>query len=196
MQFIDVVKKRRMVRNFSNKPVDAAIIDQMLDLARRGPSAGYTQGQSFVVITQQETKIAVAQICGEEFYVEKGFDPFISKAPVIIVPCTSESAYHNRYQEKDKLKTDGAEIDWPVPFWYMDIGCAVMTLLLSAVDQGLAAGFAGTWDLDGLRNLLDIPKNVTPVGVIPMGHPAPDKRSPSLKRGRKPLADVVHWEAW
>jgi len=196
MQFTDVVKKRRMVRNFTSQPVDTDVIEKMLDLARRGPSAGYTQGQSFVVITKPEVKQAVAKICGEEFYVEEGFDPFISKAPVLIVPCTSEAAYHNRYRQKDKLKSDGSEIDWPVPFWYMDIGCAVMTLLLSAVDQGLAAGFAGTWDLDSLRNLLDIPEEVTPVGVIPLGHPASDKRSPSLKRGRKPLTDVVHWETW
>ena len=196
MQFAEVVKKRRMVRNFSARPVDIDVIKQMLDLARRGPSAGYTQGQSFVVITEPDVKQAVAKICGEEFYVEEGYDPFISKAPVIIVPCTSEAAYHNRYQQKDKLKTDGSEIDWPVPFWYMDIGCAVMTLLLSAVDNGLAAGFAGTWDLDGLRDLLAIPEAVTPVGVIPLGYSAPDKRSSSLKRGRKPLADVVHWEAW
>ena len=112
------------------------------------------------------------------------------------MPCTSEAAYHARYQEKDKVDDDSSEIDWPIPFWYMDIGCAVMTLLLSAVDQGLAAGFVGIWDLDGLRDLLEIPDEVTPVGVIPIGHPAPDKRSPSLKRGRKPMADVVHWEGW
>ncbi len=129
MQFTDVVKKRRMVRNFSDQPVDAAMINQMLDLARRGPSAGYTQGQSFVVVSDPEVKKAVAQICGEQYYVEEKYHPFISKAPVLIVPCTSEAAYHSRYQEKDKVSDDGSEIDWPIPFWYMDIGCAVMTLL-------------------------------------------------------------------
>ena len=78
----------------------------------------------------------------------------------------------------------------------MDAGCAVMIVLLAAVDQGLAAGFAGVWDLDGLRGLLGIPAEVTPMGVIPIGCPAPDKRSPSLKLSRRPISDVVHKEAW
>lgn len=71
-----------------------------------------------------------------------------------------------------------------------------MLLLLAAVDEGLAAGFAGAFDLDALRTLLGIPAEVTPVGVIPIGHRAPDVPSPSLKRGRKPEGDYVHHEQW
>jgi nitroreductase len=78
----------------------------------------------------------------------------------------------------------------------MDVGCAVMILLLAAVDEGLAAGFAGAHDLDGVRRLLGIPDEVTTVGVIPVGHRAPDKPSPSLKRGRKPAVEYVHRERW
>lgn len=196
MEFAEVVKKRRMVRNFTGEPVDPAALDRILDLARRAPSAGYTQGQSFVVVTDPETRTAIARLCGEEVYVEGGMDPFISAAPVLVVPCTSEAAYHRRYQEPDKIREDGTEIDWPVPYWHMDIGCAVMTLLLAVVDEGLAAGFAGIWDLDALRGLLGIPAEVMPVGVIPIGHPAPDVPSPSLKRGRKPVKTVVHRERW
>lgn len=196
MQFEDVVRQRRMVRNFSNQPVDRETIVQLLDCARRGPSAGFTQGQDFVVVTDDEQKRALATLCGEQFYVERGFDPFISKAPVLVIPCTNESAYHRRYQEPDKLGDDQKEINWPVPYWFMDGGCAVMLLLLAVVDQGLAAGFAGAHDLDALRRLLRIPAEVTPLGVIPIGYPAPDKRSPSLKRGRRPRRDVVHWDGW
>jgi nitroreductase len=76
----------------------------------------------------------------------------------------------------------------------MDIGCSVMTILLAVVNEGLAAGFAGAHDLDALRDLLGLGQEVTPVGVIPVGYPAPDKRSPSLKRGRKAFEAVVHWE--
>ena len=196
MTFPELVKKRRMVRNFTGEPVDPEVINAILDLARRGPSAGFTQGQSFVAISDTGTKEAVARLCGESSYVDKGFDPFISRAPVLILPCTSEEAYHRRYRKADKLNDDGSEIDWPIPYWYMDVGCAVMIILLAVVDQGLAAGFAGIWDVDGLRRLLEIPAEVTPVGVIPVGYPAPDKRSPSLKLGRKPIPDVVRWEKW
>lgn len=196
MEFETLVRRRRMVRNFTDEPVDPAAIARILDLARHAPSAGFTQGQAFVLVTDAATRKAVADLCGEASYVAGGFDPWISRAPALIVPCTSEAAYHRRYQERDKLQADGTEIVWPVPYWHMDIGCAVMVLLLAVVDEGLAAGFAGAWDLDALRALLGIPAEVTPVGVIPVGHPAPDKPSPSLRRGRKAEAEYAHYGRW
>lgn len=196
MELDQVVRKRRMVRHFTDEPVDPAAITRILDVARHAPSAGFTQGQSFVVVTDAAKKQAIAALCGEEGYVAGGFHPFISGAPVLLIPCTSEAAYHRRYQEADKVQGDGSEIVWPVPYWHMDIGCAVMLVLLAVVDEGLAAGFAGAHDLDGLRALLGIPPDVTPVGVIPVGHRAPDTPSPSLKRGRKAQDDYVHYEQW
>ncbi|HEX6122690.1 MAG TPA: nitroreductase family protein [Ktedonobacterales bacterium] len=196
MEFREVVRKRRMMRHFLPEPVAPEVIERMLQLARHAPSAGFTQGQAFIVVTEPELKRAIGALCGEAEYVEGGFHPFISEAPVLVVPCTSEAAYHRRYQEADKLQEDGTEIVWPVPYWHMDIGCAVMILLLAAVDEGLAAGFAGVPDLAGLRALLGIPETVTPVGVIPMGHRAPDVPSPSLKRGRTPDAQYIHHESW
>ena len=94
------------------------------------------------------------------------------------------------------MQPDGSEIEWPVPYWFMDAGCSVMVLLLAVVNEGLAAGFAGAHDLAALRALLSIPDEVTPVGVIPIGHRAPDRLSPSLKRGRKAEAEYVHRERW
>lgn len=199
MDFTEVILKRRMVRHFTPEPVAPEVVARMLDLARHAPSAGFTQGQSFVVVTQPEVKREIARLCGEDDYVEGGFHPFISEAPVLVIACTSEAAYHRRYQEADKVNEDGAEIEWPVPYWHMDIGCAVMVLLLAAVNEGLAAGFAGIRDTQGydtLHAMLDIPAEVTPVGVIPIGHKAEDKRSGSLKRGRKPDVEYVHYEKW
>lgn len=196
MEFTDVVRKRRMVRHFTPEPVAPEAIARILDLARHAPSAGFTQGQSFVVVTEPARKVAVAQLCGEERYVIRGFHPFISEAPVLIIACTSEAAYHRRYQEADKVNPDGSEIVWPVPYWHFDIGAAAMIVLLAAVREGLAAGFAGAHDLDALRALLGVPPEITPVGVIPIGHRAPDVSSPSLQRGRKADAEYIHYEQW
>lgn len=196
MEFQEAVLKRRMVRNFADQPVDQAVVDRILDLTRHAPSAGFTQGQSFIVVTDPEKKKAVADTCEEQDYVRRGFAPFISKAPVLLIPCTSEVAYHRRYQEADKVREDGSEITWPVPYWFMDIGCAVMIALLAATDEGLVSAFAGSKDLDALRILLKIPAEVTPVGVIALGYRAPDVPSPSLKRGRKPDEEYVHRERW
>jgi nitroreductase len=196
MEFTDVVLKRRMVRHFTGEPVPLETIERLVELARHAPSAGFTQGQAFVVVTDPATRKAIATLCGEEYYVEGGFHPFVSEAPVLVIPCTSEAAYHRRYQEPDKIMEDGTEMVWPVPYWHMDVGCAVMVLLLAVVDEGLSAGFAGAWDLDALRALLGIPAEFTPVGVIPIGHRAPDVPSPSLKRGRTPDTAYLHRERW
>ena len=196
MEFTDTVLKRRMVRNFAEKPVDIEIIKRIVELTRHAPSAGFTQGQSFVVVTDVEKRKAIAETCEEAEYVKMGFAPFISKAPVLLIPCTSELAYHRRYQQPDKVNADGSEIVWPVPYWFMDIGCAVMIALLAAVDEGLVCAFAGSKDLNALRSLLSMPAEVTPVGVIGVGYRAPDVPSPSLKRGRKPDADYLHLEHW
>ena len=199
MEFNELVRKRRMVRHFMQEPVEPEVIERMLRLAQRAPSAGFTQGQSFLVVTRPEVKRELARLCHEESYVEGGFHPFISEAPVLVIPCTSEAAYHKRYQEADKIDDDGSEIVWPVPYWYMDIGCSVMLLLLAAVDEGLGAGFAGIVspeNIEAARTLLHIPVEVTPVGVIPIGHRAQDVPSPSLKRGRKEAKDFIHYESW
>ena len=196
MEFRDTVLRRRMVRNFAEKPVDPAVVDRILELTRHAPSAGFTQGQSFIVVTRPEIKKAIASTCQEEEYVREGFAPFISKAPVLLIPCTSEAAYHRRYQEADKVNADGTEIVWPVPYWFMDIGCAVMLALLAAIDEGLVSAFVGSKDLNALRALLNIPVQVTPVGVIALAYRAPDVPSPSLKRGRKPDEEYIHREQW
>jgi nitroreductase len=78
----------------------------------------------------------------------------------------------------------------------MDIGASIMALLLAVVDEGLGAAFVGVHDLQALRRVLNIPQEVSPMGTIAIGHPAVDKRTTSLKRGRKPLESVVHWDKW
>ena len=196
MEFKDTVLKRRMVRNFADKSIDPETIERIVQLTRHAPSAGFTQGQSFIVVTKPELKKAIADTCEEEEYVKDGFDAFISKAPVLLIPCTSEAAYHRRYQQADKVDEKGNEIEWPVPYWFMDIGCAVMVALLAAIDEGLVTAFVGSKDLKTLRALLNMPNEVTPVGVIAVGYRAQDVPSPSLKRGRKSDAEYVHYESW
>ncbi|GLV53659.1 NADH dehydrogenase [Dictyobacter sp. S3.2.2.5] len=199
MEFSEVVRKRRMVRHFTSDPIPANVITRIFDLVQRAPSAGFTQGQSFVVVTRPELKREIARFCTEEEYAETFQHPFISEAPVLAIPCTSESAYHQRYQEADKIDEEGQEIEWPVPFWFMDIGCSVMILLQAVVNEGLAAAFVGIPGKEnnaGLKQLLNIPADCTPVGVIPIGHAATDIPSPSLKRGRKSQVEFLHFEKW
>lgn len=197
MDFKEVVRRRRMVRNYIPGPVAEDRLARILDVARRGPSAGFTQGQSFVAVTDKKTRAEIARIAGEPEYREKGFDPWISSAPVHVLVCTSEQAYHERYEEPDK-RASGRDGEWPVPYWYVDAGCALMLLLMAAADEGLATGFLdlGADGYAGVKQLLGIPEEVQPIGLVTIGAGAPDRRSGSLDRGRKPVEDVVHRERW
>ncbi|NIA25164.1 MAG: hypothetical protein GWP04_06295 [Gammaproteobacteria bacterium] len=196
MDFPDVVRHRRMVRNYTGDPVDPRAVDRIVAYATKAPSAGFTQGQSFIAVTDLETRQAIADLAGESGYIAKGFDPWISRAPVHIVVCVSEEAYHRRYSEPDKAGPDDTEIEWPVPYWWVDAGASMMLLLLAAVDEGLGAGFLGVHSIPGLRDLLGIPESVFPIGVVTIGHPAPDQRSGSLRRGRRPMDEVLRRERW
>jgi nitroreductase len=195
MDFVDVVMKRRAVRRFEEGGVERDVIERIARLAQRSPSAGFSQGQRLVVVTEPERRREVARICGEEFYADV-FGPWISECAAQFVPCVSEEIYHRRYQEPDKLDEDGNEIDWPVPYWYVDVGGTMQTIWLAAVNEGLGCGFVGTDDLDALRATLGIPGEFTPIGVMPVGRPLPDVRSPSLKRGWVPFEQFARWERW
>lgn len=196
MELAEVVRKRRMVRAFTSDPVPPATVDRIVATALRAPSAGFSQGVAFVVVTNPDRRAQVAEIVGQRRYTATGHEPFVSGAPVQIVVCTSEQLYHDRYREPDKLRPDGSEIEWPVPYWHTDAGCALMLLLLAAVDEGLAAAFVGAFQWRQLQVLLGIPGHFMPIGVVMVGHPAPDKRSPSLARGRRSLEDALHRERW
>ena len=190
-----MIARRRMVRNYTASPVDPAVLERIVDAGRRAPSAGFSQGQAFVVVTDRADRAAIAALAGEARYVEAGFDPWISRAPAHVIVCTSEAAYRRRYREPDK-SPDGKEVEWPVPYWWVDAGAALQNILLAAVNEGLAAGFLGCHAMSGLASLLNIPEEYSPIGVITIGHPAPDRRSGSLSRGRRPVRDVIHRDRW
>lgn len=194
MEFTDVVHRRRMVRNYADRAVDPAAVERILDVARRGPSAGFSQGQSFVVVTDAAQRARIADVADEPAYVARGFDPWVSRAPVLVVPCVRRGTYDERYAEADKRGAAPAD-EWHVPWWWVDGGAALMLVLLAAVDEGLAAGFLAV-DAQSLRAVLGIPADVSPLGLVTIGHPAPDRPSGSLRRGRKPFDEVVHRERW
>ncbi len=196
MELKEVLSRRRMVRNYTAEPVDPEALHRIADSAFRAPSAGYSQGAGVVLVVDAKRRQAIADLADEAEYVKAGFDPWISRAPAHLVLAVSEKVYRDRYSEPDKLGDDGTPIAWPVPYWWVDIGASLMAVLLSVVDEGLAAGFLGVHNIPALGKLLDIPSDYTPIGVVTIGHPAPDRRSASLKRGKRERGSVVHVDAW
>ena len=176
-----------MIRAFKAKPVPEKSVHRILRLAQHYPSAGFSQGVAFVVVKKKQSQQKLRKL-----------NRLRGNAPLLIVPCVSEKLYHDRYHEPDKLQPDGTEIEWPTPYWHFDVGCASLLILLAAVNEGLAAYFAGAFRPDALKKELGIPDHFHPVGIISVGYPDLEKdvTSPSLKRGRRPVKEVVHYEKW
>ncbi len=197
MEFAEVLRRRKMVRSYTDEPVPRQTIARIVERARKAPTAGFSQGLRFVVVTEAEGRQAVARAGGEDWYTERAMPAWLSQAPVQVVVCVREDDYHERYRRADKLREDGTEIDWPVPWWFADAGKAIMLLLLCAIDEGLGAGMFGFHDASACSAALGVPDDVTPVAAVTIGHPGPEAVRGSRSRFPwKPLEEVVRWEHW
>ncbi len=198
MEFAEVVRKRRMVRNYDpDRPVPDAALDQLLEYAIRAPSAGFSQGWGFLVLTTPDERAAFWAATTSEGPADSWLLG-MRNAPAIVVIHSCKSAYLDRYAEPDKGWSDRDESRWPVPFWHIDAGFASLMMMLGAVDSGLVTCFFGIppEHTATYRTSFDVPIEYDPIGVLTIGYPAPDRRSPSLKRGRRGVDQVVHRGRW
>jgi nitroreductase len=199
MEFREVVRARRMVRDYDpDRPVPAEVRDRLLEHAIRAPSAGFSQGWAFLVLEtpEERDRFWAATTDGG---TPDGWLSRMRRAPLLVVPLSHKAAYLDRYAESDKGWTDRDEGRWPVPYWDVDTGMASLLMLLTAVDEGLAACFFGVPPdrIDAFRAAFGVPAGYTPVGCVSVGYAgAEDRRSPSLRRGRRGLAEVVHRGRW
>lgn len=181
MEFSEVVRRRRMVRRFDPaRPVPKDVLLRLLDIARRAPSAGWSQGTEFLVLEG-----AAAAVLWE--------------APVVVVPLAHKQAYLDRYSLPDKAGAGMSEESaWPVPYWDVDAGFAAMLLLLAAVDEGLGALFFGLFrGKESAVRAAGVPDEYRPIGGVALGYPLANERSqPSWKGGRRPFDEVVHFTRW
>lgn len=199
MDLSDAVRRRRMVRAFTPETIDPRVVDGLIDLARRAPSAGNSQGWAFVVLegATQTDRYWDVTLPPER---RVGFRwPGLVAAPVLIVALVRPDAWVDRYAEPDKASAGrgGSGQEWPVPFWWVDAGMAVEHLLLGVVEAGLGACFFGLFDHEeAVLAALGVPEGWRAVGAVALGHPAPDRPGRSQGRGRRPLGDILHRGAW
>ncbi|WP_027927462.1 nitroreductase family protein [Amycolatopsis benzoatilytica] len=194
MEFQDVVRRRRMVRKFTDESVSEESLQRIMRNALRGPSAGFSQGQAFLVLQGDDVKRFADT-------VQYWTSDTAKDAPVVVIPFAVKDVYLDRYAEKDKGWTDRSEAHWPVPFWYIDTGMAVLLILQTVVDEGLGAVYFGIGEEDfgKLRTEFGVPESHVPIGAIAIGHDADAKVSEGASpatRKRKPLAETVHFGQW
>jgi FMN reductase [NAD(P)H] len=191
-----------MVRHYGPERVRLSQIQRIVSTVRRAPRAGYSQGERLLVVTEDAGRTEVARILGDAGWTSADDrEPWLESAPVHVFVCTREGDYHERYRRPDKLQ-DGDEIDWPVPYWFVDAGAALMLLLLAAIDEGLAAGVSGVpREAAGeLRASFGIPEDVDVVALVTIGTPAPDPGWSAITsrrtQPRRAPDEVVRWERW
>lgn len=191
------VRSRRMVRTFTGDVVEDAVLDQLLDLARRAPSAGNTQPWELLVLTGADTDRYWATTLADRrsSFRWQG----LLSAPVLVLAYVRPDSYAERYAEPDKARTGlgaGPEA-WPVPYWWVDAGAMVQNLLLAVTAADLGACFFGQFEHEAaVREQFDVPDDRRAVGTIAIGHPALDEPGRSAVRPRPSLGDVVHRGSW
>ena len=184
-----------MVRDYADEAVDPAVVERALRNATRAPNAGFSQGWGFLVL---DTPAAVRRFweatAPDRLEAPDRWLSGMMRAPVVIVPCSSEAAYRARYAEPDKA---GRDREWPVPYWHLDTAMAALLVLLTAVDEGLGGCFFGipAGRLHQVRQEFGIDSAYDPIGAITLGHPASSAVT-RQRRARRPLDEVIHRGDW
>ncbi len=192
---MNIIRQRRSIRRFQQRPVDPAMVTRMLEAARWAPSAHNRQPWRFVVIVEEQEKRSLADRMADRLASElraDGVDQEIiaqdvdrsrrrlSDAPVLIVVCLS-MADMDRYTDQ---RRQGFEHTMAV----QSVAMAAQNLLLMAHAQGLGACWlcAPLFCQDVPREVLSLPPDYEPQGIVIVGHPAETR-----DKTREPLASRV-----
>ncbi|MEM0364394.1 MAG: nitroreductase family protein [Candidatus Nitrosocaldus sp.] len=169
MEFSELVKRRGMVRSFKSEKVEHEKLVKILSNAVRAPSAGHLQPWEFIVVKDDSMKQRLAEAALKQM--------FIAEAPVVIVTCVDTERSASRYGERGRRF-----------YSIIDGAYASLLILLTARDLGLGACFVGAYDDEKIARILELPRHVKPIGIIPIGYPA--EKPPRYER--IPIEQLVH----
>tara|TARA_B100000902_G_scaffold152703_1_gene149246 strand:- start:3637 stop:4206 length:570 start_codon:yes stop_codon:yes gene_type:complete len=186
--------QRRMVRNFTKKPLLPDQARSFINLARLSPRAGNSEGIRYSLLENENVesywKITLDQNAKESFPW-----PGLLNAPTLVIVWVNPNTYLERYSEDDKKKTGLGEDEknWTTPYWWVDGGMAAMSILIAAEADNLGSLFFGIFNHeDALKTEYSIPEEYKAIGTIAIGHPAEHQRaSKSTLRGRATLDELI-----
>jgi len=162
--------RRRSIRRYQEKPVEAEKLDLLLQAAMAAPSAMNCQPWEFVVVTDPDK---LAQFRTRLLFGNRN-------APAAVVVCGNPRLSPN----------PAARL-----FWVQDCSAAAENLLIAAVELGLGTVWVGVHPVAEfvriVRQIVGLPRHVIPLGLIYVGYPAEEK--PARTRYR---ANRVHWQGY
>jgi len=173
METLECIETRRSIRKFRDTPVEFEKVGNILNAAKNAPSSGNLQDWKFILVTEKEKRDEIAKACLEQYWM--------ATAPVFIVVCSQPDRTKRFYGERGEER-----------YSFMNGAMAVENMLLAAHDQGLGSCCVGAFEDDMLRRALDIPDDINPLAVLPIGYPAEKVAKPI----RFTLENIVFIERW
>jgi nitroreductase len=169
MQTWDAITSRRNVRSFSDEPVSAGQLDQILEAARRSPSSQNTQPWDFVLVTERAQLQELASV-----WVGAGH---VAGSAATIALITSDNPEHAKRAQ-------------------FDLGQATMSIMLAAADLGIGSCHSGVGDHEAARRVLRLPADRACSFLVSLGYPAGRPLTPIKNPDRRPFDEVVHRDTW
>ena len=170
MNVMDVIKTRKSVRRFLDKPIEDEKLNAVLEAGRLAPSASNRQEWRFVIVRDPETRRKLAEAADRQ--------TFVGGAPAVIVACA---------------ETDGHIMRCGQPSYPIDVAIALDHVTLAATELGLGTCWIGAFDERRVKEILSIPERIRVVELMPIGYPS----DPSpVRKNRLPLSTIVKYEHW
>ena len=191
---LNLMKARRMVRNFESQPLDDGVAVDLIEAARFAPRAGNAEGIRYLLLENREVSDYWETTLKNND--RNNFPwPGLLQAPTLILIWVNPNEYLNRYSETDKLKTrlGGNEKAWATPYWWVDGGMAAMSILLAAESKGLGSLFFGLFEHEpNVKLKFNIPEEFKAIGAIAVGYASDlQRKSKSTARNRLTAKELI-----
>lgn len=173
MEFSDVLRRRRMIRTFKPGAVPDSVLQDLLQVAQRAPSAGHRQPLEMVVVRDATVRQALARAGWSTARPDAG--------DVAVVFCG------DLWREAERYGARGAS-----KYLYMDVAYAALLFMLAATDQGLATAFVGDFHEEQVQAILGLPPRIVPIGIVVLGY----GDEPPRARPWRPLSEVIHYDRY
>lgn len=170
MNVIDAIKTRKSVRKYSDKPIENEKLTAVLEAGRLAPSASNRQEWRFIIVRDLTTRKKLVEAANRQ--------SFVGEAPAVIVACA---------------ETDGHIMRGGLPCFPIDVAITLDHITLAAVEVGLGTCWIGAFGEKEVKEILDIPKEIRVVALMPIGYPSDPS---AVEKRRLPFNEIVRYEHW